>query len=314
MDTKKIGEFLKVLRKERGLTQEQLAEVLLVSGRTVSRWETGTNMPDLSILIQIAEFYDIEIKEILSGERKSEIMEKELKETLVKVADYSKMEKEKATKAGNIAFGVVFIVCAVMILIQMILTKELRFVIGETVALLIGGIIYIGIMVYNGTWENGFNEKRSPFRDALISIVCSGVFTVALVLCYIRLDASSSQIVNVASLFFVGICLVGFVVLRLLTFCSRKMKHKKETFDDCKIANEKKPVNVFVADGNMQADMIIELLKQNNIMAYKQDLGDAGFAAVRYGMGRGIDDRVAIFVAYEKVDLALEILNGMGLD
>lgn len=88
----------------------------------------------------------------------------------------------------------------------------------------------------------------------------------------------------------------------------------KETFDDCKIANEKKPVNVFVADGNMQADMIIELLKQNNIMAYKQDLGDAGFAAVRYGMGRGIDDRVAIFVAYEKVDLALEILNGMGLD
>ena len=65
MDTKKIGEFLKVLRKEKGLTQEQLAESLLVSGRTVSRWETGMNMPDLSVLIQMAEFYDVEVKEIL---------------------------------------------------------------------------------------------------------------------------------------------------------------------------------------------------------------------------------------------------------
>ena len=95
MDTMKIGEFLKELRKEKGLTQEQLAEILLVSGRTVSRWETGTNMPDLSVLIQMAEFYGVEIKEILDGERKSEIMDKELKETLSKVADYNKLEKKK---------------------------------------------------------------------------------------------------------------------------------------------------------------------------------------------------------------------------
>ncbi len=63
MDAKKIGIFLRELRKEKGLTQEQLAEVLNVSGRTVSRWETGTNMPDLSVLIQIAEFYEVEVKE-----------------------------------------------------------------------------------------------------------------------------------------------------------------------------------------------------------------------------------------------------------
>ena len=96
MDTKKIGEFLKILRKEKGLTQEQLAEILLVSGRTISRWETGTNMPDLSILIQMAEFYDVDMKEILDGERKGESMDHELKETLTKVADYSQLEKEKS--------------------------------------------------------------------------------------------------------------------------------------------------------------------------------------------------------------------------
>ena len=57
MDTKKIGAFLKQCRKEKKLTQEQLAEKFEVSARTVSRWETGINMPDLSILVQLAEYY-----------------------------------------------------------------------------------------------------------------------------------------------------------------------------------------------------------------------------------------------------------------
>ena len=47
MDQKKIGRFLKELRKEKDITQEQLAEKIKVSGRTVSRWETGSNMPEL---------------------------------------------------------------------------------------------------------------------------------------------------------------------------------------------------------------------------------------------------------------------------
>ena len=87
MDMKKIGGFLKILRKEKGLTQEQLAEKLGVAGRTVSRWETASNMPDLSLLIQLAEFYDIEVGEILDGERKNKVADKEIKETLNKIAD-----------------------------------------------------------------------------------------------------------------------------------------------------------------------------------------------------------------------------------
>ena len=81
MDQKKIGAFMKQLRKEKGITQETLAERLNVSGRTVSRWETGFNMPDLDILIQMADFYQIEIRELLDGERKSETMNKELEES-----------------------------------------------------------------------------------------------------------------------------------------------------------------------------------------------------------------------------------------
>ena len=59
MDQRKIGAFLKALRKEQGLTQEQLAELLHVSGRTVSRWETGSNMPDIGMLVELAEQFEI---------------------------------------------------------------------------------------------------------------------------------------------------------------------------------------------------------------------------------------------------------------
>ena len=94
MDQKKIGLFLKELRKEQEFTQEQLAEKFNVSNRTVSRWETGSNMPDLSVLVELAEFYHVDIKEIIDGERKSEIMNEETRETLFKVAEYTAEDKK----------------------------------------------------------------------------------------------------------------------------------------------------------------------------------------------------------------------------
>ena len=95
MNQQKIGEFLKQLRKEKGLTQEQLAERFYVSSRTVSRWETGSNMPDLSTLIELADYYDVDIREIIDGERKSETMDQETKDTLKKVAAYAEEENSK---------------------------------------------------------------------------------------------------------------------------------------------------------------------------------------------------------------------------
>lgn len=98
IDQVKIGGFLKDLRKGKGLTQEQLAEKFGVSSRSVSRWENGNTMPELGILVELAEYYEVDIKEIIDGERKSEIMEKEGKETLQKVADYAETEKRLAVK------------------------------------------------------------------------------------------------------------------------------------------------------------------------------------------------------------------------
>ena len=80
-----IGEAIKWAREAKNLTQEQLG----VSGRSVSRWETGINMPDISLLVEIAEFYDVSISEIIDGERKSEKMNEEVKKTALKLSDYT---------------------------------------------------------------------------------------------------------------------------------------------------------------------------------------------------------------------------------
>lgn len=165
MDQKKIGAFMKGLRKEKGITQEALAEILGVTGRTVSRWETGSNMPDLDVLIQIADYYDVEIREILDGERKSENMNKELEETVLKVADYSNEEKMKLMKKlhifswiGVISF-VVFMILGAMGLADSGYT--------ETLASFCAGLSF-GILMVSVLYTSRYISKFQAFKRRLL--------------------------------------------------------------------------------------------------------------------------------------------------
>ena len=119
MDQVKIGRFLKELRTEKELTQESLAEKLSVSNKTISRWETGNNMPDIGMLVEIADFYEVSIPEIINGERKSENMNDETRDTAVKMAEYSKNEvkkgKRKMISGLLIIFGLFVILSALAI-------------------------------------------------------------------------------------------------------------------------------------------------------------------------------------------------------
>ena len=119
MDQIKIGAFLKELRKEKQLTQEQLSKKLNVSNRTVSRWETGSNMPDIGMLIEIADFFDVSIPEIVSGERKSENMNKETRKTAAAMAEYGrnavKIGKQRVVGILMSGFGIFIIVSALSI-------------------------------------------------------------------------------------------------------------------------------------------------------------------------------------------------------
>ena len=120
MDQKKVGSFLRELRKVKQLTQEQLAERFGVTNRSVSRWETGSNMPDLSILVELADFYDVDIRDIIDGERKGEDMNKEEKERLQLVADYAETEKNILLMRLRI-FSIVGLVSLIAGLVMLVL-------------------------------------------------------------------------------------------------------------------------------------------------------------------------------------------------
>ena len=72
MDTIKIGKFIKSLRKENSLTQREVAERLNVSEKTISKWETGNGIPDVSLMLPLCKLFGISINELLSGERLDE--------------------------------------------------------------------------------------------------------------------------------------------------------------------------------------------------------------------------------------------------
>lgn len=69
MDLVRIGGFLRQLRKEHGLTQEQLGEKVGATNKTISRWETGVYMPPVECLAMLSELYGVSINEIVAGKR-----------------------------------------------------------------------------------------------------------------------------------------------------------------------------------------------------------------------------------------------------
>ena len=145
MDQAKIGMFIKDLRKEKGLTQEQLAEQLNVSRRTVSRWETGSNLPDLDLLIQLADFCGVDLRELLDGERKEDIMDKELEEAVLKVAAYSSEDKRKVTQRMHALFAGGFL-ASVLYLILLFTDHADNFLGGWCLGIM-SGIMVVGVIM-----------------------------------------------------------------------------------------------------------------------------------------------------------------------
>ena len=179
MDQKKIGSFLKELRKEKNITQEQLAEKLGVSGRTVSRWETGNNMPDISLLVEIAEMYDVSIPEIINGERKSEDMKEEVKEVAEKMADYAGVEKSKIVKdiQKQSIYGVIAIIGLVIIELFGLSTNKIAGTISlylETLACVSVFMVFFMStgLIYKINKKNKVSELPKPLLY-ILAAVCS---------------------------------------------------------------------------------------------------------------------------------------------
>ena len=119
MNQEKIGKFIQEIRKEKGLTQEELALKLGVTSKSVSRWENGNTMPDYSLLNLLCNELNITINELLSGERiKENNYENKTNENISNILkEYYKMKKQKQTiKNILIVIFILFVVLIIRIL------------------------------------------------------------------------------------------------------------------------------------------------------------------------------------------------------
>ena len=122
MDNKKFGDFIKELRKEKQLTQKELGEKLNITDKAISKWERGLSFPDIAVLKDLAEFFEIDISELLNGERgkKQEIdIEKAIQEA---IENYKNIEEKKTEKVQKVKkrIGVISIIIFVFALILQI--------------------------------------------------------------------------------------------------------------------------------------------------------------------------------------------------
>ncbi len=170
MGQQKAGRFLKELRHEKQMTQEQLAQVFHVSSRTISRWENGTNLPDISLLVEIADFYEVDVREIIEGERKSEMMDKEVREVATKMADYANEEKSKLLRGIQIVSFIGVLTLLVSVVLQTAKQNAVNY--GVLTATLIALIIMSVITLYvTGVLRKIIRNKKLVLGIAIATIV-----------------------------------------------------------------------------------------------------------------------------------------------
>ena len=128
MDNKKFGDFIKELRKEKQLTQKELGEKLNITDKAISKWERELSFPDIAVLKDLAEFFEIDISELLNGERgkKQEIdIEKAIQEAIENYKNIEEKKKEKVQKVKK-RIGVISIIIFVFALILQIVYLFLK--------------------------------------------------------------------------------------------------------------------------------------------------------------------------------------------
>lgn len=117
MDQEKIGKFIQKLRKEKKMTQQELAEKLNVTDRAISHWENGRRLPDVSLFKSICEVFNISVNELINGEKMDEdIIIKKAEENIINTLNIDMRNKRKSRKIiGILVILMVGIVVSVII-------------------------------------------------------------------------------------------------------------------------------------------------------------------------------------------------------
>ena len=143
MDQIKTGKFIAGERKRRGYTQRQLADILGISDKTVSKWECGNGFPEVSLLLPLCDELNISVNELLTGERVSEAeYRKKAEENMMDLVKETQESKKKII-LSTMAAGLALAAAMPLFVISGVLSMEvwLRFtLIGIGLLVVIGGV------------------------------------------------------------------------------------------------------------------------------------------------------------------------------
>ena len=177
MDLIKIGKFIADCRKEKDITQEQLAEKLYITDRAVSKWERGLSLPDADKMLDICDILDINVNELLNGERiDMKDNEKKTNELLVELAKQDEI-KNKKLMTSMWAILITSSMFYTLILLLSVTTLEEGFMLGliiciSTIIFLIAGFIALKFEVDAGYYEcKKCHHKFVPtYMEAIMSM------------------------------------------------------------------------------------------------------------------------------------------------
>lgn len=127
MNQEQIGNFIAQLRKEKKMTQIDLASKLGITDRAISKWENGRGMPDLSLLMPLCEILDVSINELLSGARlDNKNYQEKLEENIINAIDYSDKKIKKTKKIFKIILSIILIFIVAFIIMYGIDINRMR--------------------------------------------------------------------------------------------------------------------------------------------------------------------------------------------
>ncbi len=157
MDQIKIGKFIAQQRKEQSMTQRQLADILGISDKTVSKWETGNGLPEVSLMMPLCDRLKINVNELLSGERLTDFNYKMKAEENMMDLVYEKAQSRKKILLSAIVCGLTLLSGILLILLvgYFPMTALIRcLLIGAAVLEIAGGIaVAVVLDLESGTFE-----------------------------------------------------------------------------------------------------------------------------------------------------------------
>lgn len=179
-----IGERLLELRKKKGLSQEELANILNVSRQTVSKWETDQSTPDFDKIMPLCKLYEISADELLTGNKNND-----LKKESVKI-ESKNIKNVKGKKAFGIGMGVFLYFVAIAWVMVSILVMRMDPIVSSAIFLIICGlatyaIIYV-CMVYK-TKKEKVDDNEPKLLKQIKEIVSTIILIIYLLISFVTM-------------------------------------------------------------------------------------------------------------------------------